>query len=257
LPVIVPAPPPEPVFASPSSLDTCLDEANGALYRNSSWWLGVEIAPLVSELTRAEFGEWPNDSGLGVGIIFGHEGPNNFGTRGRIWVYVKTADMVVDDVLLGAGTFSLDLYKRLFWEDTEIVLGAGPSSGVLDFELGNDTSSEFSGGGITGFLEAWHLLHRFGKLDVGGVGRGRLTLLRGNWTDTTGFVVPATSGDTMNVVEIAFGLEIRRRFGACEDKYWYATLLVDRQNWTSMWMSEFTGTSVGLGGLSINLGLAL
>jgi hypothetical protein len=58
----------------------------------------------------------------------------------------------------------------------------------------------------------------------------------------------------MTIVELAFGLEFRRRFGKLEDKYWYIDIVPEFQRWES---ASLPGVfDPGFEGTSINFGLA-
>jgi hypothetical protein len=59
----------------------------------------------------------------------------------------------------------------------------------------------------------------------------------------------------MSITELAWGLEYRRSFGACLDHSWYAGILAEYQRWQSDWMSNLSGTSVGVSGLNIYTGI--
>src|SRR6185295_785145 len=121
---------------------------------------------------------------------------------------------------------------------------AGPSGGHLRFELPDDSSSRFNGGGISVFVEGFQPTWRWAKVDLGVVGRARLSLMEGDWDDSTGTVIPRTHHDSMSIVEAAWGLELRRRYGQCEEHYWYIDLLFEHQRWESAWMAEFADTAV-------------
>jgi hypothetical protein len=228
-----------------------------AVFRTNAWRFSTEFIATQSNVTVGQFGEWPDEGALGIRFIFGYETESGLGIRGRLWGFGQDVETPADQVDLSASTFSVDIYKRLFIEDTEVVLGAGPAGSGLGFQLSNESESRFVGGGLTAFAEVWQPLWQFTKFDLGFAGRGRLSLLAGNWRDDTGFVIAATNDDRMNVLEFAWGLELRRRFGACQDMYWFLLVLAEHQHWHSAWMTDFAHTSVGFAGTNITFGLAL
>jgi hypothetical protein len=209
---------------------------------------------MESHLTQAQFGPWPDDPAGGFRLNLGYEDETGIGVRLRFWGVGVDASPPADDVELSAGAFDLDLYKRLYIDDTELVLGAGPTGRALEFTLSDDSSSEFSASGISLFAELYYPILRFTKTDVGFVGRGRWSFVEGDWRDTTGLVIPPTDHDTMSIVEAAWGLELRRRFGRCEDHFWTLGLLTEYQRWDSQWMGEFLDSSVGFTGANIYFG---
>jgi len=251
--IIPPAVYPSSAWTRPADGPPCPCES---VYRSTAWQLGAEFIPTNSHLTAGQFGPWPDDGALALRFHVGYEDETGLGVRGRWWLFGQSVEAPVDDVDLSATTISLDFSKRLFIEETELVLGAGPAGGALSFQLSNNDESQFAGGGISVFAEVWYPLLRFERVDVGSVARGRFSLLVGEWEDDTGFVIPSTDDDNMSVAELAWGLEFRRRFGFNEDKYWYLAILVEHQTWDSAIMTQFTASSVGFTGTNFALGLA-
>jgi hypothetical protein len=61
-----------------------------------------------------------------------------------------------------------------------------------------------------------------------------------------------TEHDTMTIVELAWGLELRHRFGPNEEKYWYIDLVPEFQSWESaslpnVFDPSFQGTNLSFG----------
>jgi hypothetical protein len=251
--IIPPAVYPSSAWPPPANGPLCPCES---VYRRTAWQLGAEFIATNSHLTAGQFGPWPDDGALALRFNLGYEDETGLGLRGRWWLFGQSVEAPVDDVDLAATTISLDFSKRLFIEETELLLGAGPAGGALSFQLSNNDESKFAGGGISVFAEVWYPLLRFERVDVGSVARGRFSLLLGEWEDDTGFVIPSTDDDNMSVAELAWGLELRRRFGFRHDKHWYLAILVEHQNWDSALMTQFTASSVGFTGTSFAIGLA-
>jgi len=225
-------------------------------YRNSAWRAEIGVIPGASLNLAGRFDNWPQHAD-GLRFSAGYENPNGLGVRFRFSVGGNTGTFANGNHFEATfDTFSVDLYKRLFLENTELVVGAGGSDSDITLERAG-LKSDFVGGGATAFAELWHPFLRWGRTDFGLAGRGRLTISPGNWHDTTGGdFVGETKHDTLTITEIAYGLEIRRRFGPLEDKYFYFMLLADYQNFNSPWMTVWTGTAASICGLNITTGIA-
>lgn len=225
--------------------------------RTSSWFASVDFIITQAELTRGEFGSLPDDESLALRVNFGYEDPQDIGIRARLWGFSQDIQAVSDDFKLEAAAFDFDLYKRLFIDDMELVLGGGSSSRWLKLTtLIDDEDTRFRGTGISLFVEGYQPLVHFTKSEIGMVGRARHTLLVGNWNGTTTTMLPGTDRDTPSVSELAWGMEYRRRFGRAEDHQWFASVVAEHQRWDSEWLGEFMATSVGFTGLNISTGVA-
>jgi len=223
--------------------------------RTSSWTAAIELIPSITRVTDSQFGRWTDDGATALRLILGYEDPQGIGIRARFWGLSQEAEVPADDVELSMGKFDLDLYKRFWLDGGELALGVGPSSGSLEFQLSDDTHSEFTGAGATMFLDGYYGLMQFEKSELGAVGRGRYSILLGDWRDTTGVLIPPTDNDTLSVVELAWGLEYRRRFGSCEDHSWFVGVLAEYQRWQSDWMARFASSSLGVSGVNIYTGI--
>ena len=58
----------------------------------------------------------------------------------------------------------------------------------------------------------------------------------------------------MTIIELAWGLELRRRFGVHQHKYWYIDLVPEIQRWESASLPN--SFDPGFQGTAINFGLA-
>lgn len=242
--------------AAPSSPSDAWCLVSPGPCRTSSWTAAIELIPSETLINDATFGRWDDNDAFALRLVLGYEDPDGIGIRARFWGLGEDASTPADDVELTIGAFDLDLYKRLFFDHADIAIGGGPSSGGLEFKLSDDTHSRFGGGGATVFVDGYYTLQEFQKSELGAVLRARYSVLMGNWRDTTGgAVVPDIDNDVMSVTELAWGLEYRRRFGTCEDHSWFLGLLLEYQRWQSDWMSNLTGTSLGVSGLNVYTGL--
>ena len=234
--------------------------------RTSSWFAATEFIATNSHVGRAEFGPWTDDGVLSLRFILGYEDPRGLGIRARAWGLGQEDCADFEDVDLQAGAFDLDLYKRFFIDDAELVLGGGASSRGLEFQQDGNGHSRFEGGGISMFTEGFLPLIEFPNCEIGQTGRVRATLLTGDWHDTSaqgpdgaplpGNIVPGTDHDGMTVFEFGWGLEFRRRFGEADDHSWYVALLAEHQRWQSDWMSSFMGSSISFTGLNLSSGVS-
>lgn len=239
---------------APSSDDWCVPPQSPG--RTSSWTAAIELIPSFAYVTDGQFGRWDDDGTLALRLLLGYEDADGIGIRARLWGLSQESETQLDNVELNLGKFDLDLYKRFYLEQGEIALGAGPSSGGLEFKVDGDGHSRFEGGGASVFLDGYYGLMYFDKSELGAVGRARYSLLLGDWRDTSsGAIIPRTDNDTMGVTEVAWGLEYRRRFGPCEDHSWYLGVLAEYQRWQSDWMSNRADTSVGVSGVNVYTGL--
>ena len=235
---------------------TCCDNCCDPVYCPSYWTFGVDLIPTQLHLTDSAFGPWPDDGGGAIRLALGYENERGYGIRGRLWSFGQDATPPLTDVEVGAATVTLDFYKRFWGEDGDLAIGVSPVGAALRFKLPNERESRFNGGGISLFTEGFFKLAQFKKSDLGLVGRGRVSLLEGDWRDNTGSIVPDTDHDSMLILEAAWGLEFRRRFGRCEDRFWYVGVLSEIQQWDSEWMGNYLGSSATFTGLNIELGVA-
>jgi hypothetical protein len=247
-----------PTIVEPSPSDAwCMPEQPPL--RTSSWTIATEFMPIDSFVAHPDFGSWTDDNGFAMRLILGYEDPRGLGVRARVWGMGQDVEAHSEDVELSASAFDFDLYKRFFIEDSELVLGGGASGRGLKFDQEGNGYSKFRGSGLSMFVEGFIPLMEFPKSQLGQVGRARVALTTGNWDDTTDPVdniVPETDHDSMTVIEFAWGLEYRRRFGEMEDHTWYVALMAEHQNWQSGWMANFLGSDVSFTGLNISTGLS-
>ncbi len=246
-------------IGSPPSDAWCLPPA--APCRTSSWTATLETIITQADVNRFAFGAWPNDHDVAGRLILDYEDLTGLGLRLRFWGFNQDVAAFSTDVELSASSANFDMYKRLLIDETELVLGGGAAGGSLEFKIPDDGEWGFNDGGVTMFAEGFQPLLQFPKIDIGMVGRARMSLLAGDWDDTTDFVgvstfgVPAvTDHDTMSVVELAWGFELRRRFGKHDDHHWFAAAIIEHQRWESDWMATFAGSAVGFTGTNFSLG---
>lgn len=246
---------PTPVFDAPPSDDWCLPPTAPA--RTSSWTAAIELIPSETHLTDFEFGPWNDNDAFALRFILGYEDPAGVGFRGRFWGLAQEFSHPIEDVTLTMNVGTLEVYKRLFLDGAEVAFGGGGAGGNLEFEVTDELHSRFEGGGGTAFVDGYYTLSKFSKSELGSVVRARYTMLTGDWRDTTGgILIPRSDNDTVAIVEIAWGLEYRRRFGPCEDHLWFLGALWEYQRWQSDLLSNASVTSIGITGLNIYTGIS-
>jgi hypothetical protein len=225
-------------------------------YRNRAWRAELGIIPNATlHLAGSVFDGWP-ETVSGARFFAGYESANGLGVRFRFLGIGNESTLDSEHVEIALGASSIDFYKRLFLETTEVVLGAGIAGSDVTLKQG-PLHSSFLGGGGTVFTELWHPMLRWTHVDLGLVGRGRLAMTSGNWQRSPGTIlVGGTTNDTLMISELAWGLEFRRRFGALQDKYFYFALLSDYQNFSSAWLTAWTATSASFSGLNLTTGIA-
>src|SRR4051794_17367270 len=224
-------------------------------YQSSAWRIGIDFIPTISHVSDQAFGGWANNGAPALRIELGYEGPDAYGTRLQFWGFDNDQQTLAGDVELSASTLYVDFYKRFFIQDAELVLGAGVAGAGLEYDMkAFGDHATLNAGGLSVFGEGFYPFWRFKQTDVGTVGRARLALLSGEWRDHgTGFV-DNNNNDLMTVIELAWGMEIRHRFGRLQDHYWYIDVVPEFQRWES---SSLPGVfDPGFEGTSINFGLA-
>jgi hypothetical protein len=226
-------------------------------FRNDSWTIEFDLIPTLSEFTESEFGDWTDKGTLAFRLSLGFEDDIGFGTRVRLWAFGQEFSTPATRIELGASTLNVDLYRRLYIEDAELVIGGGPVGAALQFEFPQmDERSRFGGGGATVFGEAYFPFVHWAKTDLASVVRARLSVLRGEWHDSGTPLVPDSDHDSMTIADVAWGLELRRRFGRREDKYWLIRILPEYQRWDSAWLGEFADSNIAFIGTDISFGVA-
>ncbi len=228
----------------------------GGEARTGSWMFGMELGPSNLHLAGPVFGRFDRSGGTAA-IDFGYEWATGYGIRAELWGFGQNADDFRDDVEVGAGTFDIDLYKKIFVDFTELTVGAGSRAATLDFRSTLDnTHSKFNGGGIDVFAQWYHPIAAGTCWEIAFIGDGRMSLVEGEWRDHTGLFVDDTNDDMLTIFEGGFGLEFRRRFGRLRDKYWYISIEPEIQQWQSQWMTANVATSAGFTSTNFNIGVA-
>jgi hypothetical protein len=260
-PILAPQPVDVPyVIAEPAPCCEVCGSSGGCscddgCYR-SGWTFGFELYGLRSHVTDSQFGRWTDDAGGAARFTLGYEWADGFGVRAIAWGYSDEERPPAGDVELSLGTIHLDMYKAIVTRRGELLLGGGPAIGNVEFWLpALRDRSEFNGAGGSIFVSGYAPFLERKRWEVGVIGETRVSLLVGDWEDDTGFVIPPTDGDTMSVLELAFGVEVRRRFGRLGDHYWFFRVMPEFQQWSSAWMDEFIDSSIGLAGTNFSLGV--
>jgi hypothetical protein len=105
----------------------------------------------------------------------------------------------------------------------------------------------YTGVGASVAAEGFYPVWRFKTSDIGVVGHARFALVT-SWDDEV------FHDYTVMIDELGWGLELRRRFGACEDNYWFVDVVREVQHWTSM-SDPFAADEI-FQGVAFNFGAA-
>jgi hypothetical protein len=222
-------------------------------YHSSAWRFELDLIPTISHVSEQGFGAWSDDGSLALRLTLGYEGCDGVGTRVQFWGFDDRQDTLAGDVELTASTFYWDFYKRFYVQNAELVLGGGLAGAGMEYDLKTlHERAQLNSGGISVFGEGFYPIWRFAKTDVGSIGRARFALLSGSWNDHGTPFVDDTDHDLTTIIELAWGLEIRRRFGRVEDKYWYIDIVPEFQRWESASLPDefdpgFQGTAIKFG----------
>ena len=138
-------------------------------------------------------------------------------------------DTASGEVQLGESTFDVDLYKRFFIEDGELAVGGGSVGGHLKYELEALNQSADSAGAASASSAKASIRFCDFRKRTSVRSRGAISLLSGRWDDNGTAFISDTDHDTMTIIELAWGLELRHRFGRLEDKYWYIDIVPEFQ----------------------------
>lgn len=223
-------------------------------YRHSNWRLEIGVVPTESQVSEMAFGDWHNGGSAALNLGIGYESPEGVGLRVKFWGFADNDIRTFSgDVELGAARLDIDFYKRIYIENAELVVGGGTESASLEYRFPDaHTHADFTGGGVTAFGEAWYPLARWRKTDLGSVARARVSVLSGDWNNHGTSFIDDTSHDMMTILDLGWGLQLRRRFGVVEDKYWYVEIVPEVQRWESASLPDladpgFTGTEINFG----------
>jgi hypothetical protein len=245
-----------PVAPAPEAVPFEDTPMMAALPRSQNWEIGFEIGFNNLYLAGPAFGNY-DPFGTTIGFSGGDELDTGYGFRFELWSFAQDDGQSQFDVETSATTFDFDLYKRFSISCSSLIVGAGTRVAELDFrDTAIDRHCRFDGGGMD-FFGAWdHPLYIGQKWDLSFIGLGRMSILRGDWRDKTGGLVPDTNNDVMTILEASWGIEFRRRFGRNLDHFWYINGLFDIQDWQSSWMTANVGSSAGFHGVNFNVGVS-
>lgn len=203
-------------------------------------------------------------SGIGfaerVGI--GYEVANGFGIRGQFWGFDEDSITSAEGpAKMTASLFDLDLYRRFVWSGTELVIGGSPRDANLAFGYLREPSifrfysgyTHFSALGASGFTELRQTIGAWADSEINLVGKGRLSVVEGDWLDPVHVLGNSTNNDTMTILETSLGLEFRHRM--LSNKIWYVAAAPEFQQWTSDHVTETLGGSLGFLGADIRCGI--
>jgi hypothetical protein len=224
-------------------------------YQSEAWRIEFAIIPMLSHVSEHAFGGWENNSAPAFRLGLGYEAPDGVGLRFQFWDFDNEQKTFSGNVELSAATLYTDFYKRFYVQNAEVVLGGGFAAAGLEYDVkASHDHATLNAGGLSVFGEWFYPFCHMKQTDVGWIGRGRIALLSGEWRDHGTGMVHSTNNDMMTVIELAWGLEIRHRFGRRQDHYWYIDVVPEFQRWESSSLPSVVDP--GFEGTAINFGLA-
>jgi hypothetical protein len=152
----------------------------------------------------------------------------------------------------------VDFYKSIRLHRGELLIGAGPAFGHLEFNTPpSGDGAKYAGGGVTVFSQGSYPILRRRRWELGVTGMARITLLSGDWhIDPPWWITYPTSehSNSMSIVELGIGPELRRQFGRSARHYLFARAIAEFQQWRSDRMGPMAGDTLALQGASISAG---
>lgn len=190
-------------------------------YKNTRWRIALEFNPTTSKITDGGFGFGTDDSVLASRIVVDYEKPNGVGYRLQYWDFDETVIFPWGKLTTDASTLYLDVSKQFFHDDAELTFGGGLAAARL--QLGR-SSNQFIGAGSSVFGEGFYPFLRYEKTDLGVAGHVRFAVLRAFEEDVI--------HDRVAIIDdLGWGLELRHRYGAHLEKYWFVDALREFQFW--------------------------
>jgi hypothetical protein len=211
-------------------------------YRATEWRFEIDFIPTTSHLSEGNFGVWTEDPNLAIRVRFRDEDESGFGMRGQSWSTGQKLRTFSGSFETKAATHYFDIYKRLTFDDAELLLGGGLAVAYLKFHR-----ERYTGVGASVAAEGFYPLLRFPTSDIGVVANARFALVT-SWDDEV------FNDHTVMIDELGWGLELRRRFGACQENYWFIDVVREVHHWTSM-SDPFAADEV-FQGVAFNFGAA-
>ena len=233
----------DPAASPPFIVDEVFDYGPRAnLYRATEWRFEIDFIPTTSHLSHGNFGVWTDDPVLATRVRFRDEDESGFGLRGQSWSTGQKLRTFFDTFETKASTHYFDVYKRLTFDDAELLLGGGVAVAYLKFHR-----DRYTGVGGSVAAEGFYPFWRFKTSDIGVVGHARFALVT-SWDDEV------FHDHTVMIDELGWGLELRRRFGVCQENYWFIDVMREVHHWTST-SDPFAADEV-FQGLAFNFGAA-
>ncbi len=205
------------------------------------------------------------DPGFAARLNVARENGDGFGKRFQVWTFNQDALIqtgwawwgpFINQVDITASSAYFDVYQRLPVYRGNVALGGGLAGGYMNFkERGVRHDLTFAGAGFDLFADGYYPLAQYTKTEFGVIGRGRLALLGGYWNSSRHYTDVDkgwNEGWVTLVDELAWGFELRRRFGRNQDKYWFVDVSREMQGWGTVWWPytadrTFQGTAVNFG----------
>jgi hypothetical protein len=255
-----------PIYVSP---DGCADCIGPEYWEFNPWYAGVDLLLFRPSYTTSLASTYPNsftfseDEGFAaLRPYVGWESLEGIGVRFRGWGFSDEYDLETDrrdDFLtrkfkFEAATIDIDLYKRISFSRTQLVVGGGVKAAyeLIDYDISpliniaipHERTTATSG--VSTFLEVRHVFCSTEVSEWSMIGRGRLGALSGRYEYRDRGQRLYEGADAMLTVEGAIGLEYLRHFKHHDFVFQY---LAESQTWDSDQLGKlgFDGASLRFG----------
>ncbi len=243
-----------PMFVSANGCADCI----GPCVEFNRWYGGADLLIFQMSYANSRFTitddriagtirpylGWEHEDGLGVrvsGFVMNH-------TADVAYYETETEPELRDQSSFAFSTVNLDLYQRLRFNSTDLILGCGSQASYLQIDQwgASDLVMSQEAGGVSGFVEFRRTLMEDFDSRWSFIGKGRVGLLVGEGRTKQGGQYLGGSDANLTVAELGFGIEYNRRFAHHNFVMQY---MAESQRWDSSKYGEF-----GFDGASLRLG---
>jgi hypothetical protein len=177
----------------------------------------------------------------------------------HLYPYNHRSSTFAQEIELSMASAYIDFYKTIASPSSELLVGAGPAFGHLEFNLPpRGDGAKYAGGGVTAFGQGLVPFVRRPSWGLAISGQARITLLTGEWEiERNPVMIDTTSehSESMSIVELGVGPEFRRQIGRSGTHYWFVRTLAEFQQWRSDRMGPMAGDTLALQGATLNFGV--
>lgn len=189
------------------------------------WRIGIEFNPTTSKISDGKNIDFETeDSILASRFIIDFERADGIGYRFQYWDFDERVRFPFPwgEIRTEATTLYFDVSERYVDGDAELQFGAGPAFARL--QVGH-SKNQFIGVGASVFGEGFYPFLRYPTTELGVTGHARLAVLGAAEEDVI-------HDPVATIDDLGWGLELRHKYGAHLDKYWFIDALREIQFWT-------------------------